>query len=114
MGEINEMVIQYNTTDDPGDAGTSGEGTADSRDGGSSTENEGTLILDATCAPQNIRFPQDINLLNEARENLERMIDSLCDRYGYYRPRLYWENANKLPLAWQSAGSATQRRYGML
>ena len=60
-----------------------------------STENKGTLILDATCAPQNIRFPQDINLPNEARENLERMIDSLCDRYGYYRPRLYRENARK-------------------
>ena len=29
-------------------------------------ENTGTLILDATCVPQNISFPQDVNLLNEA------------------------------------------------
>ncbi len=28
--------------------------------------NHGTLIVDATCAPPNIRFPQDISLLNEA------------------------------------------------
>ena len=34
-------------------------------------ENKGTLILDATCAPQNIRFPTDASLLNEARENAE-------------------------------------------
>ena len=36
------------------------------------------LILDATCAPQNIAYPRDINLLNEARENLECIIDRLC------------------------------------
>lgn len=32
------------------------------------------LTLDATCAPANIRYPQDISLLNEAREKLETMI----------------------------------------
>lgn len=37
-------------------------------------ENEGTLILDATCAPANIRYPQDVSLLNEAREKLEAII----------------------------------------
>ena len=81
IGEINEMIIEYNTPDDPEGKGPSGGGTANSREGYSSTENKGTLILDATCAPQNIRFPQDINLLNEARVNLERIIDSPCDRY---------------------------------
>lgn len=33
-------------------------------------ENIGTLMLDATCAPSNIRYPQDFPLLNEAREKL--------------------------------------------
>ncbi len=37
--------------------------------------NRGTLILDATCVPQDIRYPTDISLLNEARERLEGMID---------------------------------------
>ena len=37
--------------------------------------NEGTMILDATCAPQDIRYPTDISLLSEAREKLEEMID---------------------------------------
>ncbi len=39
-------------------------------------ENKGTLILDATCTPQNIRYPTDISLLNEGREKLEKLIDA--------------------------------------
>jgi len=35
------------------------------------TENKGTIILDATYAPSNIWYPQDISLLNESREKLE-------------------------------------------
>lgn len=31
---------------------------------------KGTLMLDATCAPSNIRYPQNFSLLNEAREKL--------------------------------------------
>ena len=30
-------------------------------------------MLDATCAPSNIRYPQDVSLLNEARENWKRL-----------------------------------------
>lgn len=37
--------------------------------------NRGTLILDAACVPQDIRFPTDLCLLNEASETLEGMID---------------------------------------
>ena len=44
---------------------------------GTPENNEGTLILDATCAPQNIRFPTDVSLLNEARLNAEGIIDTL-------------------------------------
>ena len=34
-------------------------------------ENSGTLKLDAICILVNIRYSQDISLLNEAREKLE-------------------------------------------
>lgn len=37
----------------------------------------GKLIADATCAPQDIRFPTDVDLLNEVREKTERIIDRL-------------------------------------
>ena len=39
-----------------------------------------TQICDATVAPQNIRYPQDTSLLNEAREKLEAMISYLMSR----------------------------------
>lgn len=59
------------------------------------TPNKGTLILDATCAPQHIAFPQDINLLNEAREKLEGIIDTICFEYNLPKPRTYRINARK-------------------
>lgn len=52
----------------------------------SKPQNKGKLQLDATCAPADIRYPSDLSLLNEARENLEDMIDTLwhlTDRTGH-------------------------------
>jgi hypothetical protein len=34
-------------------------------------------VLDATCAPADIRYPSDLSLLNEARENTEKIIETL-------------------------------------
>lgn len=57
---------------------------------------ETTCILDATCAPQYIRYPQDYVLLNEARVKLEGMIDDLCKDYGFKnKPRTYRRVAQK-------------------
>lgn len=39
--------------------------------------NQGVLLLDATCAPADVAYPTDLNLLNEAREKLEEIIDTL-------------------------------------
>jgi IS5 family transposase len=39
--------------------------------------NQGKLLLDATVAPADIRYPTDIKLLNEAREQTEIVIDAL-------------------------------------
>jgi len=51
----------------------------DSDDGGDGTPpaNKGKLVLDATCAPADIRYPNDLSLLNEARENTEQIIEEL-------------------------------------
>lgn len=87
--EINEMIAQYNSSDEP-PAGGGTDGNDDI-----SPENKGTMILDATCAPQQISYPQDINLLNEARENLESILDTVCYEYNYRRPRMYRQNARK-------------------
>ena len=93
LGEINEMIIAYNTPDDPG-PGSGSNPDADTSET-DTDENARTLILDATCAPQNISFPQDVNLLNEARENLEGIACDLCRRSGHRVPRMYRRNARK-------------------
>ena len=40
-------------------------------------QNQGKLILDATCAPADIKYPTDLGLLNQAREHTEKIIDVL-------------------------------------
>ena len=57
--------------------------------------NSGTLIVDATCAPSDIRFPQDVSLLNEARENAEQIIDTLQEQSVEEKPRTYRNKAHK-------------------
>lgn len=51
LGEINEMIIVYNAPDDP----TPGDESDLDIVGTDSAENNGTLIFDAICAPQNTR-----------------------------------------------------------
>ena len=62
--------------DDTGDGPTGSSGDGSPSEAKEET-NEGTLILDATCAPQAIRFPTDTSLLNEARQNIAGIIDAL-------------------------------------
>ena len=57
---------------------------------------EGELIVDATACPQDIRYPTDLNLLNDAREKSEELIDFLCGlKKGITKPRTYREIARK-------------------
>ena len=117
LAEINEMIAAYNSSDDSSDDDSNdGSNSADdtsnesNTDAASEPENAGTLILDATCAPQNIAFPQDISLLNEARENLEAMIDQICYEYNFYKPRMYREKAREAYLALAKCRKRTSKR----
>ena len=63
-------------------------------------EHQGKLILDATVAPQAIRYPTDLNLLNEARVFSEKIIDLLYpETDGPKKPRTYRQKARKAYLA---------------
>lgn len=53
----------------------------------------GKLLLDATCAPADIRYPTDLSLLNEAREKLDDFIDTLSRPLPGRRPRTYRRKA---------------------
>ena len=84
---INELIITHcqkclpaledesqSESESPSEGGTSvdcTEGTGAASDAIQNSEksepNDGTLILDATCAPVNIRFPKDTSILDEAR-----------------------------------------------
>ncbi len=55
--------------------------------------NDGTLIMDATCTPADVAYPQDINLLNETREKLEETIDDICEADSLHKPRTYRRQA---------------------
>jgi len=61
---------------------------------------QGKLILDATVAPQAIRYPTDLNLLNEARVFSEKIIDLLYPETDWQKkPRTYRQKACKAYLS---------------
>jgi len=58
--------------------------------------NKGRVIMDATACPQDIAYPTDLNLLNDAREKLEELIDKVYDTVLHdKKPRTYREVARK-------------------
>ena len=61
LSEINELIIESESTKDD-----------DNDEPNDDSNNRGTIIMDATCVPSDISYPQDLNLLNESRENLEK------------------------------------------
>lgn len=80
-------------------------------------ENEGKLLLDATCTPADIKYPTDIGILNEAREKTEKIIDKLYEEIKEKRkekPRTYREVARKeyLAIAKKRRVSKKERRKG--
>jgi hypothetical protein len=89
LSKLNDSIIGLNRQEEeppeaypPGEEGGKGEQSAEG--------NKGTLILDATCAPQAIRYPTDISLLNEARELLEKMVTAGHKAGGWEeKPRTY-------------------------
>ena len=63
-------------------------------------KNNGHLIVDATVAPSDIKYPTDLDLLNDAREKSEQIIDLLYEPgKGKVKPRTYRQNARKEYLA---------------
>ena len=60
----------------------------------------GKMIIDATVCPQDIAYPTDLNLLNDAREKAEELIDVLYQKELHLKkPRTYRKKARKFYLA---------------
>lgn len=72
--------------------------------------NKGKMIVDATACPQDIRYPTDLNLLNNARVKSEALIDLLFDASRHdKKPRTYREEARKMFLKTIQKRSKTRK-----
>lgn len=106
LNQINEWIAvegakQVNDHDDDdktnGGKTSSKRVTSTKRKPNEDDPNQGTLVLDATCAPADIAYPTDLSLLNEAREKMESIIDTLhaSKTEKSAKPRTYREKARK-------------------
>lgn len=105
---INDFIIGR---DDDNQAG--GSGGTDNKNGEEEqeTEKQGTLILDATCVPQDIRFPTDASILDECRTSAESIIDTLhnAGMTDGKKPRTYRKKARKAYNSFSKARKKTKR-----
>ena len=100
-------VIRSSDPQDPGDdSGSGGDGSTTPGNQPSPSAqkqpNQGSLLIDATCAPVDIRHPTDLSLLNEAREVTEILIDAMHpqirEHFGH-KPRTHRKKARQQFLA---------------
>ena len=79
-----------------------GEGKKEKTEG---IGNEGKPIIDAMVAPQDIKYPTHLDLLNKGREITEKIIDKLYEpEAGKRKPRSYQKKA------WEAYLSVAKRR----
>lgn len=81
-------------------------------------DNQGKLIIDASCAPSDIKYPTDLGLLNSSREHTEEIIDELYKQVKDKvpkKPRTYRQNARHdfLNISKKRRPSAKQRRQAI-
>ena len=109
-----EIASKNNDDQPPAAGGSSNQKEAAT---GQPVLNQGTLQLDATCTPADIRFPTDLSLINEAREKLDELIDCLHQTSGkqVHRPRTYRNRARKdfLSVSKQRQPQKNQIRKGI-
>jgi hypothetical protein len=116
INEINEKILQLNqvlpdTNSNEEEGKTKKEPNHEQGDQQQkgTVENEGELIVDATACPQDISYPTDLNLLNDAREKSEQLIDILCKLKAIGKPRTYREIARKQYLKVAQKKNKTRR-----
>jgi IS5 family transposase len=68
---------QSDNDSDVGHASGTDEGHGKRTETPRSSANQGSLLIDSTCIPADIRHPLDLSLLNEDREVTEKLIDAM-------------------------------------
>jgi len=102
FGTVKKITdIMFFDDDDNDGANSSGDGIVDNNENKSEMNepkpNSGVLIADATCVPSDIAYPTDINLLSQAREKSEKILDTLFQPLigKNIKPRTYRIKANR-------------------
>ena len=91
-----EAIDNAGDSDDPGNNLKTDDATLVEIEPTSEITHQGKLITDATACPQDIAYPTDLNLLNDAREKSEELIDQVYDeRLHQAKPRTYRKVARK-------------------
>ena len=120
MNDCNERIVclglnvissPSNDDDDYGSPGVGAARPVDQQIGSNTTRlNEGSLLIDSTCAHTDVRHPTDLSLLNVdavfsvgvARELTETLIDAMYiqvrDAFGH-KPRTHCKQARQQFLA---------------
>ncbi|MEM1254263.1 MAG: IS5 family transposase, partial [Cyanobacteria bacterium P01_H01_bin.21] len=100
VSAVNESVVQTGMDSAPPSPQESISDTDDDSDPPDppSRGNQGQLIVDASCAPADIHYPTDLDLLNQARAQSERLIDELYQQVAGClpkKPRTYRRTARR-------------------
>ena len=112
--KVNKRIVELATAEKRTTDKKDMENDDDKPDSGS---NKGKLIIDATCAPADVAYPTDLNLLSSAREKTEKIIDTLFKplKGKSFKPRTYRKKARKeyLRAAKSRRLSARKRRLAV-
>ena len=95
INKINEIILGVSERNQQENDGTCDDNSTVENEPGAAgpaqeqRPNEGRLIADATACSQDIRYPTDLDLLNDAREKAEELIDHLfCPARHTAKPSL--------------------------
>jgi len=96
LNAINERIVALKTKIESENHVTDLSSETDTKDDPSQTNHKGRVIFDATACPQDIAYPTELDLLNQAREKSEELIDKLYNHDLHEKkPRTYREVAHK-------------------
>ena len=122
VGQVNEAVVesylQQGGEDNEGGEAEQAETSQCDEEDNEPPPNRGKLLLDATCAPADIRYPTDFGLLNQAREASEAILDALYEpvrEVVALKPRTYRRRVCKayLSIAKKRRPGAKKLRKGI-
>jgi IS5 family transposase len=97
--EINDLIIERAEQEKRDAEAKKGEKNTTKKDNDQKDppQNSGTLLMDSTCIPEDIRYPHDVTLLDEARRKTEKIIDTIFEKSDTHgtKPRTYRKKARK-------------------